>query len=96
MLAFRMQKAKEHGADRVRVLHIAPGANRALRKVTSPALKRFGDEAFTVFQSLLVIPADFVSRSTETLFGPLVSNPNGANDWAAYLVRRYAFLADAT
>lgn len=94
MLAFQMQRAKEEGADRVRVLHIAPAANLALRKVTSPSLRRFGDDIFTVFRSLIVRPKDFVSRSTEVVFGPLISDPNGANDWAAYLARRYAFLAD--
>jgi hypothetical protein len=94
MLAFQMQRLKEDGANRVRVLHIAPAANLALTRVTSPALKRFGNNAFTVFRSLLTRPEDFVSRSTESLFGPLMSDLN--NDWAAYLARRYAFLADAT
>lgn len=96
MLAFRMQRAKEDGSNRVRVLHIAPAANVALRNVTSPALRRFGVDAFTIFRSLLVLPEDFVSRSTESLFGPLTSDPKGANDWAAYLAHRYAFLVDAT
>jgi len=96
MLAFQMKKIGEDRTERVRVLHIAPAANLALRKVTSPALKRFGDDAFAVFRSLLVLPADFVSRSTESLFGPLISNPNGANEWAGYLARRYAFLVDVT
>jgi hypothetical protein len=62
MLAFQMQRAKEDRADRVRVLHIAPAANLALRKVPSPTLRRFGDDAFIVFRSLLVHPEDFVRQ----------------------------------
>jgi hypothetical protein len=96
MLAFQMQKHGEDGASRVRVLHIAPAANLALKKVTSSALRRFGDNAFTVFRSLLVRPDDFVSRSTEELFGLLVAELGDKDDWSAYLNRRYAFLADAT
>jgi len=92
MLAFQMQKAKEDGSDRVRVLHIAPAANLALRKVTSPALSRFGDDAFTVFRSLLVLPEAFISRSTEGLFGLLVMSLKDGVDWAAYLAQRYTFL----
>jgi hypothetical protein len=79
MLAFQMQRAKENGTDRVRVLHIAPAADLALRKVTSPTLRRFGDDAFVVFRSLLVHPEDFVSRSSEVLFGPLISDFKRAN-----------------
>ena len=94
MLAFRMQRAREDGADRVRVLHIAPPANLTLRTVTSPALRRLGDDAFAVFRSLLVRPEDFISRSTDALFRPLILDPQGANDWATYLARRYTFLVD--
>ncbi|MFC7738941.1 hypothetical protein ACFQX4_24820 [Roseomonas sp. GCM10028921] len=61
-LAFRMQAAHENGAERVRVLHISPSANHALHRVTAPVLRRFGDDAFEVFRSLLVCPEDFVSR----------------------------------
>ena len=93
MLAFQMQKAREDGADRVSVLHIAPVANLALRKVTAPALRRFGDDAFAVFRSLLVRPEDFVSRSTESLFGPIVAKL-GDDEWASYLAHRYPFLGE--
>jgi Restriction Endonuclease associating with ARP len=70
MLAFQMQEARDNGTDRVRVLHITPAGNRALKKVTPPALRRFGHNAFEVWKSLLVLPDDFVSRSTESLFTP--------------------------
>jgi hypothetical protein len=48
----------EDSAHRVRVLHIAPAADLALRKVTSPILRRFGDDAFAAFRSLLDRPQD--------------------------------------
>jgi hypothetical protein len=94
MLAHQMRKATEDGTDRVRVLHIAPSANLALAKVTSQALTCFGANAFEVFRSLLRDPSDFVSRSTEDLFGPLAAESEDATEWASYLARRYAFLAD--
>lgn len=94
MLAFQMQRARECGAERVRVLHVAPAANLALRSVTSPKLRLHGDNAFAVFKSLLVQPDNFVSRSTEELFGPLVAEVGSTDDWSAYLTYRYAFLAD--
>ncbi len=94
MLAFQMQRAHDDGADRVRVLHISPTPNTALKKVTSPNLRRHGDNAFAVFRSLLVRPDDFVARSTEELFGPLVSELGEEDDWALYLSSRYAFLVD--
>jgi hypothetical protein len=96
MLAFQIQKAREGGSDRVRVLHIAPAGNVALKRVTAPALASYGDNAFDVFRKLLVRPDDFVSRSTEDVFGQLVAEFGNADEWSNYLARRYAFLRDAT
>jgi hypothetical protein len=95
MLAFQMQKAREHGADRVRVLHISPKANTALRKVTAPSLRRFGDDTFDVFRSVLTQPDAFVSRSTEDLMGALVGKLGEEDEWSSYLARRYAFISPA-
>ncbi len=92
MLAFRMQAAREDGAERVRVLHISPAGNRALHAVTAPALRRFGDDAFEVFRSLTVCPDDFVSRTVEQVFGPALAGADGdARLWADYLLERYSF-----
>ena len=88
MLAKQMEKAHEQDAERVRVIHISPSMNRDLHKVTAPALRRFGDDAFTVFRELLVDPSAFVSWSIEDLFGPLVASSNTA--WAHYIRSRYA------
>lgn len=93
MLAWRMQRAGECGSQRVRVLHISPNANVALKAVTAPALRRFADDAFDAFRSVLVRPDDFVARSSETLFGPLLAASKG-RPWADYLLDRYEFLFD--
>lgn len=92
MLAARMQAAKEGGAERVRVLHISPAGNRALHRVTAPALRRFGDDAFDVFKSVLVDPSALVARTTEDLFGPWLET-GGGDAWSSYLVDRYAFVS---
>ena len=95
MLALRMERAQEDGAQRVRVLHISPSANRALHKVTAPALCRFGDDAFDVFRSVLAEPDRFVARTTEQVFTPFVAGDYAepaARAWAQYLNERYCFL----
>ena len=98
MLAWRMQDAQEDGADRVLVLHLSPRQNAKLHRVTAPALKRFGDDAFAAFRAVLVRPEDLVAVSTEDLFGPLLTeaaaDPGNAA-WADYLRRRYTFLSRA-
>ena len=98
MLAWRMQEAREDGADRVVVLHISPRQNVRLHKVTAPALKRFGEDAFEAFLATHVRPAEFVVVSTENLFGPfLTADTTDAlhRAWADYLRRRYTFLTRA-
>jgi hypothetical protein len=89
ILAARMQGAKEDGTERVRVLHVAPAGNWRLRRVTSPALRVLGDDAFAVFRGLLADPESFVSHSTEALFGPLVDAAPADDPWAAYLRDRH-------
>lgn len=93
MLAFRMQAAQEDGAERVRVLHVAPAGNQRLTRVTSAALRPLGDNAFKVYHSLLEYPDDFISRSTESLFSRLLADAPKGDAWADYLRDRYAFLA---
>jgi hypothetical protein len=95
MLALQMERAHEDGAQRVRVLHISPSANRVLHKVTAPALRRFGEDAFELFASVLVKPDRFVSRTTEQIFVPFVAVDHiepAAHAWAQYLNERYCFL----
>ena len=78
--------------DRVRVLHLSPSGNRALHKVTSPTLRQFGDDAFAVFRSLLVDPADFIPMSIEKAFAPLALW-EGA-EWFPWLQDRYSALCE--
>jgi hypothetical protein len=95
MLALQMERAHEDDAQRVRVLHISPSANRALHKVTAPALRRFGDDAFDVFRGVLAEPDRFVGRTTEQVFAPFVASDHAepaALAWAHYLNERYCFL----
>ena len=96
MLAWRMEQARENGADEVSVLHISPSRNLALHKVTSPRLQSLGSDVFTVFRSLLETPSRFLSLSTEQAFGPLLmrDDPDPAfREWADYLISRYRFLS---
>lgn len=96
MLAWRMEAARENGAERVSVLHISPAGNTALHRVTSPRLGQFGDDVFAVFRGLLAHPDRFVSVSTEQLFGPLLALDHvepAAAAWASYLRERYRFLS---
>jgi hypothetical protein len=59
-----------------------------------PELRRFGDDAFAVFPSILSRPEGFVSKSTESLFGPLLLELKSTSAWAAYLSKRYGFVTD--
>jgi hypothetical protein len=88
MLASRMEQARELDADRVSVLHISPAGNGDLHKVTAPALRRFGDDAFDAFKAVLRQPYRFRGWTIGDLFGPLIENNDC--DWASYLGARYA------
>jgi hypothetical protein len=93
MLAWHTE-ANNLQVDRVRVLHLSPSRNRALHRVTSPRMCRFGDDAFGVFCSLLDNPRDFVSMSIEDAFAPLATWPEA--DWYPWLRNRYSSLSAET
>lgn len=92
MLAWHTQEKVER-IDRARVLHLSPSGNRALHAVTSPNLRRFGDDAFNVFADLLANPSSFIGMTIEEAFAPLTDWPEA--DWYPWLSERYAFLAAA-
>ena len=97
MLAWQMEHAHEQGTQRVSVLHIAPARNTSLHKVTSPALRRFGADAFAVFSSLLAEPDRFISRSTEQVFGPFLTMEHTdplARAWTDCVNSRYTFMTE--
>jgi len=89
MLAWHT-KASDPQIHRARILHLSPSGNRPLHQVTSPELRRFGEDALVVFRSLLANPQDFVSMPIEEAFAPLASWPEA--DWYPWLRDRYASL----
>jgi hypothetical protein len=93
MLAWHTERADTR-MDRVRVLHLSPSGNRALHAVTSPALRRFGDDAFSVFRALLTNPEDFIDMPIERAFAPLADWPEA--DWYPWLQERYSSLCAKT
>jgi hypothetical protein len=96
MLAWRMARVREDGAERVSVLHISPSANLPLHKVTAPALTPFGTDAFDVFRSLLVRPENFVSLTVEQVFCSTIRAEYSDSEttvWSEYLRDRYSFLS---
>ena len=98
MLAHQMEETREGGAEEVIVLHLSPSGNKALRKVTSPALQRFGDNDFKVFADLLAQPHRFHACSIEKAFSAALSNvpsDGPGRVWAAYLLDRYDFLSSS-
>lgn len=90
MLAWHTERG-DPSIDRARVLHLSPSGNRALHDVTSPSLRRFGDDAFKVFSGLLADPSSFIGMTIEAAFAPLARWAEV--DWYQWLADRYDFLA---
>ena len=90
-LAYKMEKARELDADRVYLLHIAPGKNNEFQRVTSPALKALGSSVSEIWQQLA--KDRFHSVTTEQLFSqfPIHEFPE-LQDWWQYLLQRYPHL----
>ncbi len=95
-LANEMEKARELGADIASVLHIAPAHNSAFRRITSPALRPFGESVIDVWKKLVRTPDRFTSVSTEQLFSKLPIERLGLTKWWEYVSTRYAWLNDGT
>lgn len=95
LLAWRMQvEGREYGADRVRVLHLSPRANRAFERVTSPGLsKRFpAGKATQVWRSLLRDRDAFTPVAIEDAFAPLLrASADGLDEWRDFIRGRYAW-----
>jgi hypothetical protein len=103
LLAWRMEAAKELGADRVRLLYAAPSGNERLwRSLHRPPYVGLGDDLPTLWATLLRRPDRFVLFDTAALvaadavtssefkarYGHLVSNAAPANDTRADLEQR--------
>ncbi|MDW9689386.1 hypothetical protein GOB50_31010 [Sinorhizobium meliloti] len=89
MLAFQMEKAQEDGANVVRVLHLSPAGNSALKAVTAPRLREYGSDFAAVWRRLLQFPDRFASMSISRAFAPLVQ-AEAFPEWATYLKARYS------
>ena len=92
-LAHKMEQAREHGADVVYVLHIAPAHNLDFHKITSPKLANIDTSALKVWKKLLRNPDRFISVSTEQLFGQF--DPTEEPEmrwWWRYICDRYPWL----
>ena len=88
-----MEVAHESETDLVKVLHVAPAKNRDFHRVTSPGLQQLGDSSIAVWKRLLRRPDQFISTSTEALFGdfPIDIHPELAT-WWRYIDQRYPWL----
>lgn len=93
-LTHEMEKARELGAKKVSVLHIAPACNRDFQKVTSPSLKKLGATVMDVWNQLVRNEDKFTSISVEKLFGgfPVEQFP-ALKEWWKYSKQRYSWLA---
>lgn len=92
MLAFQMEKAREDGAEIVRVLHLSPAGNVALKAVTAPKLRQLGSNFSAAWRHLLDQPSRFVSMDIDKAFASLLSQPGTMQEWADYIETRYSNL----
>ncbi|MET4687719.1 PGN_0703 family putative restriction endonuclease [Sinorhizobium fredii] len=95
MLAFQMEKAQENGAEIVRVLHLSPSGNSALKAVTAPKLREHGPDFAAVWRKLLQFPDRFKSLDISSAFEPILQSTDGT-EWAAYVTSRYSSLFSAS
>jgi hypothetical protein len=94
-LASEMEKAHEHGADFVSLLHIVPRHNHDFRRVTSPALQPVGDSPTDVWQKLIKSPGKFISVYAEDLFGKFdIGVFPDLKAWWNYITQRYAWVLE--
>lgn len=88
ILSFRTRW--EGDADQCSVLHVAPKANEAIRKITSPRLPRHPEGIYKLWPGLLTEPSDFKSVTTEELFREFTQGaPPELGEWARYVGDRY-------
>ena len=96
LLAHEMEKAGEQQATKVTLLHIAPEHNQDIRRITSPNLQRFADpndSPFDVWKKLVRPEERFISKHTEELFAPVLSNPpRELQPWRDYISKRYVWV----
>lgn len=79
LLAHELEKAGAHGADRVRVLHVAPRGNDAYQNsLVRPAHRAAGSSVSAVWQRMLCRPDRFVSVDSALFLDPAITSPEYA------------------
>lgn len=93
-LADEMERAKELGADKVSLLHIAPDQNYDIQKIKSSSLKELGATAIEVWHHLVREEGKFASVSVEKLYQsfPIQRFPE-LQRWWDYMTQRYQWLS---
>lgn len=75
LLAHELEKEHAHGADRVRVVHVAPAANTAYQQsLHRPTHRALGDSVSAVWAKLLRHPEKFVSVDSSLFFDPKITS----------------------
>ena len=93
-LAHEMEKSRELGADVVSLLHIAPAANKAFQRVTSPPLAELGEAVTKIWKDLQREPNRFHSISTEEMFSRFpIQNYSALDSWWEYITSRYSWVS---
>lgn len=95
LLASEMERARELGADVVRLLHVAPAHNTDFLRVTSPELAMLGSSCLEVWRALQQREDRFLSVPTERLFNnEVVQGRSALERWWAYAAERYAWVTE--
>jgi hypothetical protein len=95
MLAMQMKKDPQLGIDRVRVVLIAPRANRDLHQLKIEGLRRFGSDVSSAWEALLHDSDSFVTYATEDLFRDsraALQHVPELEAWHSYIGDRYSLL----
>jgi hypothetical protein len=96
LLAEKMERAAEHGASIVSVLHIAPECNKDFLTITSPDLKPRGTSVTALWGGLVRNADRFRSISTEMLFGTRQFERSKAmSEWWQYITQRYSWVVNS-
>lgn len=75
LLAHELEKARAHGADRVRVVHVLPPNNEAYQaSLVRPEHRALGASVSVVWQRLLARPDRFLSVDPALFFDPEVTS----------------------
>ncbi len=74
LLAYELEKAHAHGADRVRVVHVLPKRNLAYRQSLRPAHRALGGSVSEVWQQLLRTPDRFVPVDSALFDDPEITS----------------------